>query len=187
MHDQKLSVQESYLEQMVESAGKDGLLLLLADGAVKFIRRALFALEKENLDDVHNYLVKAQNIYMELVITLDLDAGDFAENLALVYQFIYNLLIEANLEKNKAKIESGLKLAEDIRDLWKETVQKARLEFDEDAEDAKAVKAGVSAIEKQDAVENREKVQIYTQTGMLKVLKSGMEENETPSRLNITG
>ncbi|HDS31044.1 MAG TPA: flagellar export chaperone FliS [Firmicutes bacterium] len=126
--EQRLSVRDAYLEQMVESASPESLLMMLVDGAVNFIRRAGFALEKEKFDDVHVNLVKAQDIYLELVITLDLDAGEFAENLALVYQYLYNLLIEANLEKSAEKIQIALKLAVEIRDLWTEAIEKAQQE-----------------------------------------------------------
>ena len=135
MSDNEITVRESYLEQMVESASPQRLLILLVEGAVTFITRALLALEKGVLDEVHTNLVKAQDIYVELVASLDVDAGEFAVNLAQIYQFMYNLLIEANLEKDKGKMLSALRLAEDIRDLWKEAVERA--EKESESEEAK--------------------------------------------------
>ena len=186
MSDEKQLVQDSYLEQMVESAGKDRLLLMLVDGAVKFIRRALFAVEKGKLDEVHTNLVKAQNIYVELVISLDLDAGDFAENLAMVYQFLYNLLIEANMEKDEGKIRAALKLAEDIAALWKETVDKT---MDEEpamlgSEESDSSEALKQADPKTVQVKSTE---IYDPAGKMKVIKAVSDEEQAPSRLNVTG
>jgi flagellar protein FliS len=128
MPDRELTVRDRYLEQMTESANKESLLLMLVDGAANFIRRALVAIERDSLDEVHTCLVKAQNIYMELVMSLDLNAGEFAENLALVYQYIYNLLIEANISKDRDKIQNALRLAEEICSLWKETVERSKPE-----------------------------------------------------------
>jgi flagellar protein FliS len=128
MPDGELTVRDRYLEQMTESANKESLLLMLVDGAANFIRRALVAIERDSLDEVHTCLVKAQNIYMELVMSLDLNAGEFAENLALVYQYIYNLLIEANISKSADKIQNALRLAEEICSLWKETVERSKPE-----------------------------------------------------------
>lgn len=180
MSDEKLNVRDQYLEQMVESASSEGLLILVVDAAVKFIRRATFALEQEKFDEVNNCLVKAQNIYLELTLHLDLDAGEFAENLALVYQYLYNLLIEANLDKDEEKIKISLRLAEDIRDLWHEAVENSK---------------GDSA---QAAVKKNEPVKVNPVEIKPDTVKSpvvydiGAVEKkvvveEAPSRLNITG
>jgi flagellar protein FliS len=175
MPDDNVTIRERYLEQMVESASPEGLLLLLVDGAVNFIRRAAFELEREHLDAVHTNLVKAQDIYLELVISLDLDAGEFADNLGLVYQFLYNLLIEANLEKNAGKIANALRLAEEIRDLWKEAVEKTRdvdecVKFDPEPPVCKPSDLGV-----------------YQPAYERKLVKVAADLIEPPSRLNITG
>lgn len=177
MPNEQLSVRDQYLEQMVESASPEGLLILMVEGAVNFIRRAKFALEKGNFDDVNNSLLKAQNIYLELTLHLDIDAGEFAENLALVYQYLYNLLIEANIDKDEDKINICLRLAEDIRDLWKETVEKAKSE-------AVGVKPG--AQDKGTVVVDPEtagKTGVYDAT----IAEKRPDVEDTQSRLNITG
>lgn len=133
MLDDRVTMRERYLEQMVESATPERLLMMLLDGAVGFINRASLAFEGGRLDEVNECLVKAQNIFIELVLALDLNAGQFAENLARIYEFVYNLLIEANIEKNPDKIKSALRLAGDVRDLWKETIEKSRQESLEEA------------------------------------------------------
>lgn len=179
MTDENTGVRERYLEQMVESAGPEGLLMMLVEGAVNFIRRAVISHEKERFDEVNNNLVKAQNIYLELVLSLDLDAGEFAENLALVYQFLYNLLIEANMEKNIEKIEQGLKVAEQIRDLWKETIEKAK------EEGGKVMEGNLP--DAVDPGQKKKKTGVYEPSGDRKIVESeGNAEDET-SRLNLTG
>jgi flagellar secretion chaperone FliS len=179
MSDKRTNVREQYLEQMVESASPEGLLLMLVDGAANFIRRAEIELEKERLDEVHNCLVKAQNIYMELVISLDMDAGEFAENMALVYQFLYNLLIEANIAKSKDKIESALKLAEQVRDIWREAAEKSRAEN----AGATAVDAPVEEL----PIFKVHHAGVYEPGAAATIVKSKPELPETPVRLNITG
>ncbi|MCX6644824.1 MAG: flagellar export chaperone FliS [bacterium] len=180
MPDENLNVRDKYLEQMVDSASPEGLLILVVDAAVNFIRRALFAFEKEKFDEVNNNLIKAQNIYLELTLHLDLDAGEFAENLALVYQYLYNLMIEANIEKDEEKIKISLRLAEDIRDLWHDAVDKSKV-------DSKPATVKKSEILKINPVEIKpdpvRKSMVYDIRASDK--KAAVEE--TPSRLNITG
>jgi flagellar protein FliS len=182
MSDDKITIRERYLEQMVEGASQEGLLLLLVDGAVNFIRRAKFAFEKDRLDDVNIFLIKAQNIYLELVLHLDLDAGEFAENLGFVYQYLYNLLIEANIEKDIAKIKTGLKLAEDIRDLWKETIEKAKGEPEGDIAQSSP---GVSNGETE--TEPVLKTGVYELAENAGLVESKQFTGDSPSQLNITG
>ena len=181
MSDQSASVRDQYLEQMVESASPESLLLMLVDGAVNFIRRAEIAIEKEKFDEAHNFFVKAQNIYVELTITIDLDAGEFAENLGLIYQFIYNLLIEANLEKSLEKTRTALKFAEQVRDLWKETAAKS-----------KQAASGTAGRDKMSAVDNlpqavAPKTGVYAPVGGTKLAEEKVYSEDLPSRLNITG
>jgi len=180
MPDQNMTVRDQYLEQMVESAGREALLMLLVEAAVNFIRRALFAFERERLDEVNTCLIKAQNIYLELVITLDLDAGEFAGNLAMVYQFLYNLLIEANMEKDPEKMKTGLRLAEDIRDLWKETIEKAK-----GADSEKAVKVAVVPESIDPKLVRR--TGVYEPAIGARIAEAKPFVEESKSRLNVTG
>ncbi len=179
MPEEKSSVRTQYLEQMVESASQEGLLILLVDGAVNFVRRAEIAFEKEQYDDVNHYLVKAQNIYLELTLTLDLDAGKFAEDLGDVYQFLYNLLIEANMEKNPDKIRIGLKLAEQIRDLWKETIEKAKADIGDDA----ISKPAPATIDPKSVP----KTGVYEPAEGSKLVEAEVSVEDVPPSLNITG
>jgi flagellar secretion chaperone FliS len=172
-----MSVRDQYLEQKVNSASPEGLLILLVDGAANFIRRALVELELGKMDEVHNCLVKAQNIYIELVISLNLDAGDFADNLAQVYQYLYNLLIEANLDKDKDKISQALRLADEIRDLWKDAVERSRSEF---AEAAPVVPEPAFA-------GKPVAIGLYEPSNDTGIIRPGMESSDHPPRLNITG
>lgn len=180
MPDENLTVRERYLAQMVEAASPEGLVMMLVEGAVNFIRRALVAHEREKFDEVNNCLVKAQNIYIELVLSLDLDAGEFAENLALVYQFLYNLLIEANIDKDIEKIRQGLRIAEQVRDLWKDTIEKAK-------DDSGGKKASPELLPKSVDPAKVRKSGVYEPSGAARIVESEGSADDASSRLNLTG
>jgi flagellar secretion chaperone FliS len=180
MSDEIMNVRQHYLEQMVESASQEKLLYLLVDGAVNFINRAIIAMEKEKLDDVNLFLLKAQNIYLELTLSLDLEAGEFAKNLGMIYQFLYNLLIEANLDKNMEKLRNCLRLAEEIRGLWKDAIEKTKSEENPGPELAKTlpVKVDPQAVIK---------TGVYNASCGACVIELAPLPDDSLSRINITG
>jgi len=115
---------KNYIKQEVEGATKGKLVLLLYDGAIKFMRISIKAIDENNIQDAHNNIMKAQNIIYELMSTLNMEVGDISRNLMRLYDFMIWQLIEANKEKNQEKIESVIKLMSSLRDAWKDVVQK---------------------------------------------------------------
>jgi flagellar protein FliS len=74
----------------------------------------------------HQNLIKTQDIFTELMVSLDWGAGDWAVQLYKVYQFIYDKLVEANLKKDINILHEVIPLIEDVRNLWYETYEKAK-------------------------------------------------------------
>ncbi|PLX69819.1 MAG: flagellar export chaperone FliS [Denitrovibrio sp.] len=114
---------KNYIKQEVEGATKGKLVLLLYDGAIKFMRISIKAIEDKNIPEAHNNIMKAQNIIYELMSTLNMYVGDISRNLMRLYDFMIWQLIEANKEKNQEKIESVVKLMSSLRDAWKNVIQ----------------------------------------------------------------
>lgn len=115
-----------YKNNSVNHASKEQLLLMLVDGAVKFAKRSEIALNEKNVKKAHENLVKTQDIFIELMTSLDRKAGEWAEQLYRVYKFIYEKLVEANLKKDINILNEVMPLIEDVRDLWYETYEKAK-------------------------------------------------------------
>lgn len=116
----------AYKQNSVNMASKEQLLLMLVDGAVKYTKVARIAIEKKDIPRAHKELVRVQDIFTELIITLDRNAGSFVNDLLNLYEFIKSKLIDANLKKDVEIIDEVLPLIEDIRDMWHEVSQKAK-------------------------------------------------------------
>jgi len=129
---------KNYIKQEVEGATKGKLVLLLYDGAIKFMRIAVKAIDEKNIQDSHNNIMKAQNIIYELMSTLNMDAGDISKNLLRLYDFMVWQLIEANREKSKDKVESVIKLMSNLREAWREVVQKEEGAIKPEAQETEA-------------------------------------------------
>lgn len=115
-----------YKNNSVNYASKDQLLLMLLDGAVKFAKIAEVALKENDVKKTHENLMKTQNIFTELMATLDTDAGDWAKQLFRVYKFINEKLFETNMKKDVKILHDILPIIEEIRNLWYEAYGKAK-------------------------------------------------------------
>lgn len=115
-----------YKNNSVNYASKEQLLLMLLDGAVKFSKRAELYMKEGNVKKTHESLVRTQDIFIELMATLDRNAGEWAVQLFRVYDFINQKLVESNLKKDLKVLQEVLPLIEDIRDMWYEAYEKAK-------------------------------------------------------------
>lgn len=116
----------AYKKNTVNMASKEQLLLMLVDGAVKATKLARLAIEKRDIPTAHKELVRVQDIFTELMVTLDRSAGEVAENLFNLYEFIKRRVAQANIKKDIAIIDEVLPLIEEVRDMWHEVNTKAK-------------------------------------------------------------
>lgn len=116
----------SYKQNTVKMASKEQLLLMLVDGAVKYTKVAKLAIEKKDMARAHKELVRVQDIFTELMVTIDKSAGEVYENMYNLYDFIKAQLVQANIKKDIAIIDSVLPLIENVRDTWYEVSKAAK-------------------------------------------------------------
>lgn len=115
-----------YKNNSVNYASKEQLLLMLVEGAVKFCKIARQAILDKDIKRAHDALIRTQDIFSELIVSLDTSSGEWAVQLARVYAFIKEKLVEANITKNIEIIDEILPLVEDINETWKEAYKKAK-------------------------------------------------------------
>jgi flagellar protein FliS len=113
----------SYQSVAVATASPGKLILMLYDGALRFLQAAEDGFKvkelRERQEAVHNNLIKAQNIISELQRCLSVrDGGDFAINLFRLYDFMNTRLMEANVRKEPANIRIVARLLGEVRDAW---------------------------------------------------------------------
>lgn len=112
-----------YKNNSVNYASKEQLLLMLVDGAVKFAKVAREALAEKDIRKSHENLVKIQDIFTELMVSLDQNAGDWARQIYQVYDFIKTRLFEINLKKDVTMMDELMPVIENIRDTWYEAYE----------------------------------------------------------------
>lgn len=116
-----------YKNNSVNYASKEQLLLMLVDGAVKFCKIARQAIVDKDIKRAHDALTRTQDIFTELMVSLDTTAGEWAVQLFRVYEFIKQRLFDANMSKNIEIIDEILPLVEDINETWKEAYKRSKV------------------------------------------------------------
>lgn len=111
---------EAYQETSVTTQSKGRLVVMLYEGAIKFMKLAITEIEAENHEAKGRYIQKARDIINELNTVLDMEVGgEIAENLRKLYLFMDKSLSEANTKMDTAKIQEVIALMEELNQGWK--------------------------------------------------------------------
>ncbi len=110
----------AYQDSAVTTQSKGRLIVLLYDGAIKFMKLAIKELEANNYEAKGKYINKAQDIINELNAVLDMNAGgEIATNLRKLYCFMNSHLSEANIKRDPKMIREVIELMEELNNSWK--------------------------------------------------------------------
>jgi len=115
-----------YKNNTVNYASKEQLLLMLVEGAVKFCKIGRQAIIDKDIKKANDALIRTQDIFSELMVSLDTTVGEWAVQLFNVYAFIKEKLFEANMKKSLEIIDEILPIVEDINETWKEAYKRAK-------------------------------------------------------------
>lgn len=118
---------QAYRKQQILTASPEMLTLMLYNGAIRFINEGLLFIEKSDTEKSNKSILRAQDIMIELMSTLDMQY-DIAKQLYPLYDYIYRALISANLGNNKEKLEEAKNLITQLRDAWHEAMKTAHKE-----------------------------------------------------------
>ena len=117
----------AYRVNAVGSASPENLVVMLYDGAIRFLGAAIRAFAHEDPLDfnltIHTNISKTQAIIRELNHALDLDnGGELGTSLSTLYIYFDDRLQEANINKDKEIIEEVLERITVLRDAWSESL-----------------------------------------------------------------
>lgn len=108
-----------YKQTQITTANQGKLIVMLYDGAIKFLNIALDNMSPKTYDVVNNNIIKAQDIITELLLSLNMDeGGEISQNLFNLYMYFKRQLLEANIKKDAEIINHILKLLKELRDAW---------------------------------------------------------------------
>ena len=110
---------QAYKKAAVSTVDQRKLIVMLYDGAIKFLTIAIHRLDKGETYEAHRNLIRGKSIIAELLSSLNLDAGgEIARNLQRLYTYMFNELIEANLNQDVKRVEMVIGLLKELREGW---------------------------------------------------------------------
>lgn len=118
-----MNAYNKYQQNQVLSASPEQILIMLYDGAIRFTRQAIIALEEDNIAGFLHGVTKSMAIIAEFSNSLDHSiGGEIAENLDALYNFMIRELTQANLHKDIEKMRVVEQLLVDLRSTWGEAI-----------------------------------------------------------------
>ena len=114
---------KSYRQIATQTASPGQLILMLFDGALNSMERALLGFEQASPgarnEIIHNNLRRAVDIIRQLNACLNLEAGgELAKTLRRLYHYFDSRLTESNLKKRREGIDEVIGHLSGIRDAW---------------------------------------------------------------------
>lgn len=107
----------SYRNNQIMTASPEQILIMLYDGAIRFVRQAKLAIEENRLGDKAQAINRAVAIITEFSNTLDYEAGgDLALELNQLYDFAVRELAAVNAGNDARRLEPVEKVLLDLRE-----------------------------------------------------------------------
>jgi flagellar protein FliS len=110
----------AYRESSVLTASQEQLVLMLYDGAIRFLGQAAIAMRGGDVPMTHNKLRRAEAIISHLQNTLDLEHGEIPQNLLSIYLFCRRHLNSARARRDPRQIDEVIGLLKQLREAWAE-------------------------------------------------------------------
>lgn len=107
---------DQYRQTAIQTAPPEQLVVMLYDGAIRFLEQAKLGLQEGK--DVSEALSRAEDIIVELASSLNRGAGEVADNLARLYDFWIQWLLQAQIRRDTTKIDEVLGMLRDLREAW---------------------------------------------------------------------
>jgi flagellar secretion chaperone FliS len=110
-----------YRKGAVTGASPLKLVVMLYDGALRFMEAGKHAMAAKNLEKQNAELQKAQRIVTELMACLDMEhGGEIAQNLFALYSYVLNELVQANINDEPEGVDRAIAVMSELRMSWVE-------------------------------------------------------------------
>jgi len=114
-----INAYQQYQQNAILSSPPEKLVLMLYEGALKFLKLAKKSIEERNFVEANNNIIRVEDIVMELNMSLDMNY-EISKNLRSLYNFIYEKLIQANIKKDARILEEVEGILIGLKEAWQE-------------------------------------------------------------------
>ncbi|MBF0427954.1 MAG: flagellar export chaperone FliS [Magnetococcales bacterium] len=119
----------SYKSSRTNTASREDLLILLYEGAIRFLERSIEELNAGSLSEHKMSLRRGVAIIAELQNTLNFDkGGELAIQLFDLYAYMLDQLTQANLRKDVTYIREVIRHLGTLLEGWRDAVRQVKTE-----------------------------------------------------------
>lgn len=112
---------QAYQINDVATSTQVRLILMMYDGAIRFINMAMEAMDRNDIARKGKYIQKSRDVINELMVALDTDrGGEVTRNLERLYQFALRQLTLANIKNDREALGSVLRVLTPLREGWEQ-------------------------------------------------------------------
>ena len=112
------SAQQAYTESSVLTAPPEKLVVMLYDGAIRFLNVGALAMRSGDFVQARERVRRAEAIIDELNYSLDMSQGEIAVRLRSIYIFSKKHLLQGNLQRDPEALDTVVKLLGELREAW---------------------------------------------------------------------
>lgn len=122
----KANPYQQYKNTQIQTASQERLLIMLYEGALKFINQGKLAFREGEYDNGNECIKRAQDIISELMGALNFETGEVANNLFVLYEYIYHRLVQANIKKDTDILDEAAGMLGSLKDTWVQVFMNAK-------------------------------------------------------------
>lgn len=117
---------QQYKQTQVHTAPPETLVAMLYEGALKHLEQARQLIQAG--EDPGPPIIRAQNILVELMNGINLEAGEIAKNLHALYDYYLHRLVQAYGRRDLDALSEVIRHLRGLHDTWVKAVQVYRSE-----------------------------------------------------------
>ncbi len=188
------NAQYTYQATRISTATKEQLLLITYDIGIKACHAAENAMVSKNgatpdFALANREILRTQDVIRELMVTLNRDkAGEMGKNLMSLYEYMHQLLVDANIKKEPENVVIVREMLEELKATWSEALVKLLQEYqaahpeDKDFQNAISELKGESQVQKPEATPAAQ-----TQNRVLKTVPVNSVKNVKAGSFTLAG
>lgn len=109
---------QAYRANAVMTASQGQLIVMLYDGARRFLTQASAAMAERQIAMAHKKLTGAENIIRHLRGSLDMEQGVISQRLEALYAFWEEHLRQGRIQQNPKKLDEVNEMLGRLRESW---------------------------------------------------------------------
>jgi len=110
----------AYREHAVVTQSPGRLIVMLYEGAIRFLQQAITAMENKDFEQKAKLFARAMDIINELDFALNMEeGGEIAMNLHKLYGFMRRHLTDASIKMDTQRVRDVIACLEDLNEGWK--------------------------------------------------------------------